>query len=244
VMAVLVLMLGLVLSATTGIENASPSYVFALLILVSSRNAGERGNLYGGRLVCGAMLCAFSARLALPMIKGPYAAASQNLILPAGPWRGLDFMPGVAGRAERAELISQVWIQPRNMIDNLWYLYLEDADRMLRPLVGSGDRVLSLDYINPFPYLLDLPAPRGDHLYWSFDRNVSPQTAPAPAALCADADWVMVPRLELFHDSSSMKQHLYLPWIKAHYRLQESSPWWDCYRRRVAQGPTVGLTPR
>ncbi len=229
-LAMAALALGLVLSATTGIEDASPCYLFALLILASAPTDGS-GAGHGARLVCGALLCASSARLALPMIKGPYAADSHHLTLPAGPWRGLDFMPAVAGTKERDGLIRYLWIQPRNLVDNLWYLYLADADRLLRPLVGPRERVLSLDYVNPFPYLLDRPAPRGDLLYWSFDRNVTPRTAPAPAELFADVDWVMVPRLELFHGSSASKQRIYLAWVGAHYALQASSPFWDCYRR-------------
>lgn len=224
-LAALVLAIGLVISATTGIEDASPCYLLAGLILACG------SGLHGAMLVVGAMLCAFSARLALPILKGPYAADSRRLALSAGPWRGLDFMPAVAGTRSRDELIRQVWIQPRNLVDNLWFLYLDDADRMLRPLVGPAERVLSMDYCNPLPYLLGRHAPRGDLLYWSFDRNITPATAPAARDLFADADWVMVPKLELFHDSSAPKQRLYLAWITEHYRLQASSAWWDCYRR-------------
>jgi hypothetical protein len=230
-LAIIALALGLILSATTGIEDASPSYLFAMLILTSGRTDGGRAAMHGPLLICGAVLCSFSARLAMPIIKGPYAAHSHHLTLPAGPWRGLDFMPGVQGTTDRDALIRYLWIQPRNLVDNLWYLYLADADRLLRPLVGARERVMSLDYANPFPYLLGRPAPRGDHLYWSFDRNVTPATAPPAAILFADADWVVVPKLELYNNSSSLKQRLYLAWIKTHYRLHASSPWWDCYRR-------------
>jgi len=182
-------------------------------------------------LIAGAMLGAFAARLAVPIIKSPYAAASQQLTLTAGPWRGLDFMPAVPGTTEREHLIRQIWIQPLNLVDNLWYLYLADADRLLRPRVGPAERVLSMDYMNPFPYMLGRPAPRGDLLYWSFDRNVTPQNAPAARDLFADADWVMVPKLEAFNNSSAPKQRLYLAWITDHYQLEATSDWWDCYRR-------------
>ncbi len=226
-LAAAVLALGLVISATTGIEDASPGYLLAILVLA----CGGRTRLPGSMLVAGAMLGAFAARLAVPIIKSPYAAASHQLTLAAGPWRNLDFMPAVPGTTEREDLIRQVWVQPRNLVDNLWYFYLADADRLLRPRVGPAERVLSMDYMNPFPYLLGRPAPRGDLLYWSFDRNVTPKTAPAARDLFADADWVMVPKLEVFHDSSAPKQRLYLGWIIDHYHLEETSVWWDCYRR-------------
>ncbi len=226
-LAAAVLALGLLISATTGIEDASPSCLLAILVLA----CGGPTRLSGAMFVATAMLGAFGARLALPIIKGPYAAASHQLTLAAGPWRGLDFMPAVPGTTEREDLIRQVWIQPHNLVDNLWYLYLADADRLLRPRIGPAERVLSMDYMNPFPYSLGRPAPRGDLLYWSFDRNVSPQNAPVARELFADADWVMVPRLEAFHDSSAPKQRLYLAWITSHYRLAATSAWWDCYHR-------------
>ncbi len=226
-LAAVVLALGLIISATTGIEDASPACLLAILILA----CGGPTRLPGTMLVAGAMLGAFAARLAVPILKGPYAAASSQLALTAGPWRGLDCMPAVPGTTKREDLIRQVWIQPRNLVDNLWYFYLADADRLLRPRVGPAERVLSMDYMNPFPYLLDRPAPRGDLLYWSFDRNVTPQNAPAARDLFADADWVMVPKLEAFNNSSAPKQRLYLAWITDHYQLEAASIWWDCYRR-------------
>jgi hypothetical protein len=230
-LATVVLVLGLVLSATTGIEDASPCYLFSLLILASIRTDARHIAMHGARLICCAMFCAFSIRLAVPILKGPYARDSQYLVLPAGPWRALDFMPAVPGTTDRDALIRYLWIQPNNLVDNLWFLYLSDGDRILRPVVGPTERVLCLDYANPFPYLLERPAPRGDHLYWSFDRNVTMQTAPVADDLFADVDWVMIPKLELFNHSSSLKQRLYLPWIKEHYRLHASSTWWDCYHR-------------
>jgi len=239
-LAGLTLALGLVLSATTGIEDASPCYLFSLVILALGSStpasaavtmptrAGERR--LGAQLVAVAACLAFALRIALPIVAGPYAAASHSLTLAQGPWRGLDFLPNVPGASDREHAIAQVWIQPHNLVDNLWYLYLADGEGILRPRMAAGERVLSMDYVNPFPYLLESPAPRGDLLYWSFDRNVTVKSAPAPERLFADADWVMVPKIEIFHDSAKQKIALYLPWITAHGHLEATSEWWDCYR--------------
>jgi len=240
-LAALVLGLGLVLSASTGIEDASPCFLLAMLVLAQGGGAGARAlpELRGATLIAAAVLGAFAARLAMPIIKGPYAVASHQLTLAHGPWAGLDFMPAVPGTTDPAQLISYVWVQPFNLIDNLWYNYLAQADALLRPRLQPGDRVLSMDYINPLSYLLAHPAPRNDLLYWSFDRNVTPATAPQAALLFADADWVMVPKIELFHESSRPKQQLYAAWIQSHYRLAGENAYWYCYRRAVLASPAA-----
>ncbi len=195
------LALGLVLSATTGIEETSPCAILALMVVaagccgLSMRSSSPHWRMRAGPwLILLAMLLPASFRLAEPIVKGPYMAASHQLVVDSGPWSGLDFMPAVSGSTERAGLLPYVWIQPRNLIDNLWYLYLSDGMRLLGPRMGVGERVLSMDYINPFSYALVHPAPRGDLLYWSFDRNVTAQSAPAAPLLFADAQWVLVPR--------------------------------------------------
>jgi len=246
-LAAVVLVFGLVLSASTGIEDASPCYLLALLVLaLGGATTRSLPEMRGATLVAGAVMCAFAARLAMPIVKGPYAAASHQLTLASGPWAGLDFMPAVPGTTDPTQLISYVWVQPYNLIDNLWYCYLAQADQMLRPRLQANERVLSMDYINPLSYQLGHPAPRSDLLYWSFDRNVTPATAPAAATLFADADWVMVPKIELFHESSQPKQALYAPWISSHYQLVAENSFWSCYRRTIAPGASSALltTPR
>ena len=235
-LALALLGLGIGLSASTGIEDASPSYLLVGIALTATSSISDPSSmaLRNARLIVAAMFCAFSIRLAIPVLKGPYAASSgaHRMALTDGPWRGLDLMPNVAGVDTKESVIPFVWVNHVNLVDNLWYLYLKDADRILRPRVAPGERVLSMDYINPFPYMLGQPAPRGDLLFWSFDRNVTPLTAPKPEMLFAEADWVMVPKLELFNRSSKQKLELYLDYIKANYQPPEHGDLWDCYSRK------------
>ena len=232
-LAIVVLGIGLVLSASSGIEDASPSGLLALLPLIGGHFHGPDGMRIrlGAVLIATAMFAAFGLRLAMPILKGPYASESTYAALSEGPWRGLDFLPAVKGTDTAEGLVPQVWIQPRTLVCNAWFLYLREGEALLRGRVAPEDRVLCMDYINPFPYLLGHQAPRGDNLYWSFNRNVSAANAPQAALLFADAEWVMVPKRGLYRRSVEDKLEIYQSWIEQNYQLDSSNAWWNCFRR-------------
>jgi hypothetical protein len=232
--AALILCFGLILSVTNGIEDASPCYPLVLFILcigTKSEFVSERQQLLAPKLLCIAVLVALSIRLAIPILKGPYAADTHFATLQAGPWRNLDFMPGVAPQNERCELVPFIEFKPTCVLDNAWFLYLQAGEKLLRGHVAAKERVLSMDFINPFPYMLERPAPLHDHLYWHFDRNITDRNAPSANILFADADWVMVPKISIFHDSAARKRHLYDAWIESHYRQVGENEWWYCWQR-------------
>jgi hypothetical protein len=240
-LALAVLVLGLGLSATNGNEAVSPVYALVMLILAAGAAQAQEGAgaaappaVRAPLLISGAVLLALSARLATPMVIGPYAAVkAPQSSLAGGPWRGIEFVPP-SGETQptRAALWTYLSREPKGMLCNAWYLWVRDGEALLRPRVGAQERVLCMDFLNPFPYLLERPAPRGDHLYWHFGRNVGEATAPKAVELFADADWVMVPKVPIFKDSTARKCALYLPWITAHYQqVGVESEWWACYHR-------------
>lgn len=65
---------------------------------------------------------------------------------------------------------------------------------------GAGDpeagAVLALNFSNPFPSLLGKPSPRAAPIWLHADRSFSDQIFPAPEALFADVDFVMIARHE------------------------------------------------
>ena len=232
--ALAALALGLGLSATNGNEQVSPVYGLVLLILAAAPAAAGQARAAG--LIAIAVFAAFALRLATPIVIGPYAAVSPPFAaLPAGPWRGLAFMPpGGEVKDTRAELWPYLSREPHGLLCNAWFDWLRDGEAILRPRVGPGERVLCLDFLNPFPYALQRPAPRGDHLYWHFGRNLGERSAPRPEVLFAEVDWVMVPKVPIFKDTTRIKTELYLGWVEAHYRkvaLATESEWWTCYQR-------------
>ncbi len=259
-MALAVLGLGLGLSATNGNEQVSPVYALVLIILAVPAAAPVAGmaTAAGARhaplLIAAAVSTALAVRLAMPIAIGPYAANVAPLgTLAAGPWKGLAFLPGGDLAPQRDQLWTYLSREPRGMLCNAWYDWLRDGETILRSRVGAGERVLCMDFLNPFPYALQRPAPLGDHLYWHFGRNVGRASAPRPETLFASVDWVMIPKVPIFREVTHDKCDLYGDWIKAHYReliltrvgdhyeevqTQDArligSEWWTCYQRRPA----------
>ena len=226
---------GIALSATNGIEHASPCYLLAAIVLVARTHDRQEGeadpSARAALLITAAALLATCARLAMPIATGPYAAKAPARLAAGGPWTGLGFMPADEPRTSRAELYPYLSREPRTVLTNAWFLWLDAGATLLDGRVAPGEHVLCLDFVNPFPYVLERPAPVGDHLYWHFGRNVGPRNTPSPEALLGGAEWVMVPKIPLFADTARRKRSLYDPYIAEHCRLVAENDWWWCWRR-------------
>jgi len=246
ILSTTVLALGIVLSATDGIEEASPGISIALLVLVGASRSG--GDMTATRatsalIVCAAVFFSWSMRLGIPIVKGPYAAESHQATIDNGPWHQLDFMPNVPAERVRESLVPCIMFPPLCVQDNAWFLYLQAGNDLLRGRVASQERVLSMDYINPFPYMLQLPPPLHDHLYWHFGRNIDKKSAPSARELFTNVEWVMVPRMPILHGSVQPKMELYGAWISQHYVTAGENAWWQCWHIRPAGSAQESVLP-
>jgi hypothetical protein len=71
---------------------------------------------------------------------------------------------------------------------------IEHAAAKLVSLGHARSRILVLDFSNPFPYLLDAPAPQGTGIVWHANSTIS-MTATLPLErMFSEADVVLVPR--------------------------------------------------
>jgi hypothetical protein len=106
---------------------------------------------------------------------------------------------------------------------------IESGGVLLKNLPTAPERVLVLDFVNPFSAGLGLKPPRGDSSWLHWDRNVSEASHLPPEALFADVALVMMPKGGI--NGPPLKQ-LYGPYIIGKFELLQETSAWTVYQRR------------
>jgi hypothetical protein len=105
---------------------------------------------------------------------------------------------------------------------------IASGGRLLQTLAPPPERVMVLDFVNPFSAGLGLRPPTGDSAWLHWGRNVDERTFLPPEELFADVEIVMIPA----HGINAVPlQHLYGRFISENYALIEKSDDWTVYRK-------------
>lgn len=111
--------------------------------------------------------------------------------------------------------------------------YVNDGVALLKKHCNAGDRVLTMDMVNPFPYALKWRPPLGGVAFISFNYTLSAQFRPSFDAYFGDATVVMMPKrpaqMQSFIDGF---YELFLPALTDRYQLFEESDWFWLYKRK------------
>ena len=108
------------------------------------------------------------------------------------------------------------------------YPQLEDEGlALLRQHLQPGEKLVTLDFSNPFNLALGLTPPRGDALWWHQGKTFTPQTHLAPERVFAEADWVVVAKRWEY-----WVMPVYGGFIGERYVEVASGGQWSLYRRR------------
>ncbi len=102
----------------------------------------------------------------------------------------------------------------------------------LKPVVKRGETVNTLDMTNPFPFLMNLRAPRGGWLTLHMNRTISEEVHPAPETMFADSDHVMIARISLMQPTADLMKELYGPWLDANYAARVDTLHWTRWSHR------------
>ncbi|MFW5753155.1 MAG: hypothetical protein ACOCYV_03825, partial [Planctomycetota bacterium] len=250
----LVTVLGLGLSATNGGEIASPVYPLLIALalgLVSAGSAAPAAALSArrsGALLAAVVIAAVCAGLAQPLLQvGAYRvrvgddhawhAATVSPTLD-GTWFALVARPPVDADALYADLV-----QNRKTYHPLLFWYaLRDGIALLDAHSDEPAVVASTDFINPFPFAMAWPSPRGDCLYWHYGRNVGPGLDLDPASVFAEVDLIMDPVRPIIARTCAFKWERYGSWLDAHFTHIATTQWWRLYARR-SDVPAVSPPP-
>lgn len=224
---------GVALSATNGIEHMTP--IVVAIALVAWARAALIDDLPRRRAVTILAMVAITtwtgrSLAPLPTLLRP-AGQPATATLPDGPYAGHEFIFAGLPAASDSALLSNLSRNPHAFRTDVWWRYLREGCMLLQSEIVPTSRVLSLDFVNPFPYALALPPARGDHLFWHFQRNITAANAPTADQLFADADFVLEPLHPIFADSVQLKHLLYHEWLAVHAReVITTSTWWRLYR--------------
>ncbi|CAD7054339.1 hypothetical protein REJC140_02140 [Pseudorhizobium endolithicum] len=116
---------------------------------------------------------------------------------------------------------------------NRYHESIADGARLLQSLSPQAERVVVLDFVNPFSAGLGLRPPNGDSAWMHWGRNINGEWHLAPETLFADAEIVMVPKVGI---NSIPLQQIYGPFISGKFILLKESDTWIVYRKRETGG--------
>ncbi len=106
---------------------------------------------------------------------------------------------------------------------------IESGGKLLLSLSPTPERVVVLDFVNPFSAGLGLRPPAGDSSWLHWGRNIDANTHPAPEVMFADAKFVMIPKVGI---NSLPLQQLYGPFISRTFQLVQETDAWIVYEKR------------
>jgi len=106
---------------------------------------------------------------------------------------------------------------------------IKSGGTLLQSLPERPGRVLVLDFSNPFSAGLGLSPPKGDSAWMHWGRNLNAEKHPAPEALFADVNIVMIPKIGI---NSVPLQEIYRPFIQREFALLKETSEWTLYQRR------------
>jgi len=105
----------------------------------------------------------------------------------------------------------------------------------LRSVARPGDSVTTLDMTNPFPFLMNLRAPRGGWLTLHHNRTIGSDVHPSPEVMFADADHVMIARMSMVQPTADLMRELYGAWLDQSYSERVETLYWTRWSHR--RGP-------
>jgi hypothetical protein len=154
--------------------------------------------------------------------KSKGAPQSQRIAAP----RLLDFV--VPGTSEHRTQFWRAKVMPARINDGL---------ALLRKHVDQNSRILVFATANPFPFALEITAPRGGPLWWDRNLSYNVQYHPTADAIFADVNLVMIALLkpdddgccnEIVQDMSTF----YMGYLSNHFSELDRSETWLLLRRR------------
>lgn len=118
--------------------------------------------------------------------------------------------------------------------------YVNNGFGLLQQHRKPGERVMSLDFTNPFSYGLWIPPAPGGSTNLQYNGSFNAQHKVSPERLFGAADLVMVPKSFADQSLQNTVPSIYGPYLEAHFHLIAESWSWKLYRRRASAAPDVG----
>jgi hypothetical protein len=107
--------------------------------------------------------------------------------------------------------------------------YLADGMRAAREGCKQGDRVLTMDVLNPFPLLLGWPE-GGGMPYLQPGQTISDKAHPPPEKMFRNIDCVLVPKLPVLMAARNLMRDIYGAYLSQHFNPVAETALWNALR--------------
>lgn len=108
---------------------------------------------------------------------------------------------------------------------------IADGGTLLGGLQPAPQRVLVMDFANPFSAGLGLKPPRGDSPWYHWGRTIDARHFPPAEQIFGDAEIVMQPKRPIERYTGNGMRDIYTPYVTAHYRQIADTRDWRVFRR-------------
>jgi hypothetical protein len=110
--------------------------------------------------------------------------------------------------------------------------YVNDGVALLERETRPKEKILTMDMVNPFPYVMERRPPTGGIAAMAYHYTLGDGHRPSDDAYFGDADIVMVPKrpaqVDMYY-RDFLKA--YEPGLRQRFKLVAESDWWRMYRR-------------
>ncbi len=124
---------------------------------------------------------------------------------------------------------------PDLLTDPQYVASLRDGIRALREGCGENPRVLTADFSNPFPAILDLPV-GGGMLYIHYGLLISDRVHIPAERLFDRIDCVMAPKLPVMIETRDFVLRVYADYLRDHFETVRQTDYWTVMRAIPAGG--------
>jgi hypothetical protein len=115
---------------------------------------------------------------------------------------------------------------------SVYTTYVNDGVALLERETRPEEKILTMDMVNPFPYVMERRPPRGGIAAMAYHYTLGDGHRPSDDAYFGDADIVMVPKRPASEDMYYRDfWKAYEPGLRQRFHLVAESPWWRMYRR-------------
>jgi len=124
---------------------------------------------------------------------------------------------------------------PQEMIrpeEAMFVKKINDGIKLLKGVKNlNQQRIVNLDFSNPFNFALGLTSPKGTLLYWHHGKSFDMITHLQPASQFKDASIIMIPRQHIGGNAKELWQ-LYGSYISENFHIEVESQYWQIFVKK------------
>ena len=102
---------------------------------------------------------------------------------------------------------------------------------LLAGKVDAKSRIFTMDYSNPFPFALELPAPRRAPIVWEEGFILDDAHHPPVEVILGDVTHIMQPKHPMFSPSVQFAERVFGEYMRNHFCVAAESDFWILYTR-------------